>query len=366
MLLVLGFGWTGARIVTWESPFEIVAAAEQPKAQFAARSRSAGIGTNPAPEIARPSRDAGDYRSMASGLATRSSGGNRLASKRRGELASRLHSASAGLKSPLGPNTASTLSDPQGQVQNNVGGLQNTSPFAPAFVPGPPDAREASGRWSLDAWAFWRQGSNAAPVSQGRMPIYGASQVGGVLRYALSPSSNTRPELYARAYRAMVTQGESELAIGASARPIAALPLRVAAEMRVTDSPYRTEVRPAAMVVTEIAPQRLPAQFRLEAYGGAGYVGGANATAFADGQVAVTRELLRVGDDREGAPKVSLGVAAWGGAQRDASRIDVGPTARIDFEIAKVPARVSIDWRERVGGDAAPASGIAASLSARF
>ena len=64
--------------------------------------------------------------------------------------------------------------------------------------------------------------------------------------------------------------------------------------------------------------------------------------------------------------RLSLGAGSWGGIQRDASRLDVGPTLRLDLTVGEVPARVSVDWRERVAGDAAPESGVAATLSTRF
>lgn len=239
--------------------------------------------------------------------------------------------------------------------------LAGVTPIAPSF-----EEEESPGRWSFDTWAFWREGSNSAPISQGRVPIYGASQLGANLQFRIAPSTGLDPRLFVRAYRALVTNGESELAFGASARPVTALPVRVAGELRVTDRRFGTDLRPAVLATTELPPQELPVGFRLEAYGGAGYVGGKGATAFVDGQAAVTREVVRFGGASNEAVRFSLGAATWGGAQEDASRVDVGPTMRLDLTIGKVPARVSVDWRERVGGDAAPNSGLAATLSSRF
>jgi hypothetical protein len=39
---------------------------------------------------------------------------------------------------------------------------------------------------------------------------------------------------------------------------------------------------------------------------------------------------------------------------------------RLDVTLGEVPARVSLDWRERVEGDAGPGSGIAVTLSTGF
>jgi hypothetical protein len=63
---------------------------------------------------------------------------------------------------------------------------------------------------------------------------------------------------------------------------------------------------------------------------------------------------------------LSLGAAAWGGAQEGAARLDLGPTLRLDLTVGQVPARVSLDWRQRVASDASPGSGVAATVSAGF
>lgn len=242
---------------------------------------------------------------------------------------------------------------------------QSPPPFLPPQRSTPSNPGKPS-RWSLDAWAFWRQGSNAAPVSQGRVPIYGASQVGTLLQYRVAALAARDPRLYVRGYHALVSDGESELALGASIRPVVALPLRMAGELRYTDAALTNELRPSAYVVTELPPMRLPYGAQLEAYGQAGWVGGASSTPFADGQATVTREVDAVSDATGEALHFSFGAGAWGGAQNGAQRLDVGPTMRFDLTLGEVPARISVDWRERVGGQAGPDSGVAATLSTRF
>ena len=221
-------------------------------------------------------------------------------------------------------------------------------------------------RWSLDTWSFWRQGSNASAISQGRVPIYGASQIGASARYRLAPASGNDPLLYGRAYRALVSNGETEFAAGFAARPVAKLPVRAFAELRYTDNAFGSELRPAVFAVTELQPMSLPVGLTAEAYGQAGYVGGDDPTPFADGQVIVSREVVSFDLSAVSPARVSVGAGVWGGAQEDAARLDLGPTVRLDLTIGKVPARVSVDWREQVAGDAAPGSGIAATLSTRF
>jgi len=242
--------------------------------------------------------------------------------------------------------------------------LDKDSP--PFLAPPPSSEKRRFDRWSLDAWAFWREGSNASAISQGRVPIYGASQIGVSMRYRLAPKSANDPLIYGRAYRALVNNGEMEVAAGLAARPITDLPVRAYAEMRYTDNSFGNEVRPAAFAVTELPPLSLPAGLTAEAYGQAGYVGGDDPTPFADGQIIVSREVASFDLPSVSPARVSIGAGAWGGAQEDATRLDLGPTLRFDLTIGKVPARVSVDWREQVAGDAAPGSGIAATLSTRF
>ncbi|MFN3990553.1 MAG: hypothetical protein ACK4IS_09875 [Erythrobacter sp.] len=238
----------------------------------------------------------------------------------------------------------------------------------PLPLPLPPDqaSGQRPGRWSLDAWGFFRQGSDAAPISQGRVPIYGASQVGAIGQFRVAPSSRHDPRLYMRAYRAWVARGESEGALGASIRPVPHVPLRAFAEVRYTDAAFASELRPAVFVVSELPPQLLPADFILEAYGQGGWVGGSFATPFADGQLSLARELASVTVPGAGPLRLSVGAGAWGGAQKDAQRLDIGPTLRADWRMGRVPARFTLDWRQQVAGDAAPESGLAATLSTSF
>ena len=198
------------------------------------------------------------------------------------------------------------------------------------------------------------------------MPIYGASQIGALAQYRLAPASRRDPRAYVRAYRAVVARGESEAALGGSIRPLAKLPLRAFAEVRYTRGAFASEVRPALFVVTELPPKPLPAGFSLEAYGQAGWVGGDFATGFADGQITAARELVRFSGPGGAPLRLSAGAGVWGGAQKDAQRLDIGPTLRLEWSMGPVPARLSIDWREQVAGDAAPQSGVAATLSTSF
>jgi hypothetical protein len=220
----------------------------------------------------------------------------------------------------------------------------------------------STNRWSVDSWVFWRRGGQAQLAGSLLSPTYGASQAGAVLRYRLMPENRQRPTAYLRTTAALNGSGEREAALGLSARPFASIPLVASGEARFTSTPDGYIVRPAAFLVTELAPFILPYGLRGEAYGQAGYVGGQYATAFADAQVRIDRSVMRVGKG-----DLRFGGGVWAGAQKGASRLDAGPSLTFGHTIGgKGGVRLGADWRFRVAGNAAPASGPAITLSAGF
>lgn len=217
-------------------------------------------------------------------------------------------------------------------------------------------------RWSGDAWMLMRRGGGAA-LGAGALPAtYGASQAGTVLRYRLATRDDRRTTAYLRVTSSLGQMRETSAALGVSARPLPRLPIVAALEARITDQAGRRRVQPVAMAVTEIAPFALPLNMRGEAYAQAGYVGGDFATPFADGQLRLDRSLLGYG-----AIEARFGVGLWGGAQKGAGRLDVGPSAGISMPLGRgMFGRLALDWRFRVLGNAEPRSGPAVTLSAGF
>jgi len=247
-------------------------------------------------------------------------------------------------------------------VMNRLGTKDRTASLTPA------EARQArlgpalaGQRWSIDGWLLLRQGGAGLTATGLPSPSYGASQAGMVIRYRLAPPSRQRPALYLRATSAVQAPRGEELAVGLSARPLAGLPVAVQAELRATRQAAGTTLRPALGAVTELPRFDLPAGLAGEVYAQAGYVGGRDATAFVDGQIRVERRIARLGRG-----ELRAGLGAWGGAQRGANRIDIGPSATLDFPLGGGQGRVSADWRLRAAGNAAPQSGPALTLSAGF
>jgi hypothetical protein len=93
--------------------------------------------------------------------------------------------------------------------------------------------------------------------------------------------------------------------------------------------------------------------FRIDAYGQGGMVGARSRDLFADGAAKLSLPSGRV----------KAGVGIWAAAQPEVSRIDVGP--QVSF---RLPAKATLaaDWRFKIAGDAAPASGPTLTLSTDF
>ncbi|WP_343518010.1 hypothetical protein [Sphingomonas sp.] len=203
-------------------------------------------------------------------------------------------------------------------------------------------------RWSASAWFVTRGGA----ASGGAM--LGGDQAG--LRIAYHPGSG-RIALFARLTAPLAGRGK-EAAVGLDWQPTAA-PVRVIAEYRAgLDG---VPGGPALGIVAGVYAVPLPLDFQLEAYGQAGAVARKRIDPFADGALRVTREIARAGDAR-----LDVGAGAWGAAQRETARLDIGPSAIATVPLGDSAIRVAVDWRERVAGNARPGSGPALSLGADF
>lgn len=224
---------------------------------------------------------------------------------------------------------------------------------ATQVAPVPPLSLHASGdRWQASAWLMTRGGF--APG----MRQLGGSQAGIVVRHALTQ----RIGAYARATAPLEGRG-SELALGLDMRPGDA-PVRLIAEHRFGID--GTEGGPALGAVAGIGPQPAVADrpdltVDVEAYGQAGVIWRARAEPYGDGFVRVSQKLV----DTRGAD-LDVGLGAWAAAQRDAQRVDIGPSVGVRMPVGDRHLRASIDWRERVAGDVRPGSGIALTLAADF
>ncbi|WEK44327.1 MAG: hypothetical protein P0Y64_05835 [Candidatus Sphingomonas colombiensis] len=217
------------------------------------------------------------------------------------------------------------------------------APLTFGRTPHTPAARLAG-----SAWLIARGAGPAAPFA----PQLGGSQAGARLTYALGDS---RRIAIAARFSSALAMPQREAAIGMDWQPTA-LPVHLFAEQRIAISEGRGG--PAVGVIAGLPPTRLAAGFSLDGYGQAGAIGRHGGEGFIDAAAHVTRPIAAIGTAR-----VELGLGAWGGAQPGAARLDIGPAASVAVR-AIVPLRISLEWRQRIAGEARPGSGLALSLGA--
>ena len=208
--------------------------------------------------------------------------------------------------------------------------------------------QQSAGRWSASAWVFGR-GQGTATLAPGG--TLGGSQAGGRITYRLNRNPARPLALSLRGYAPLDALGGAEVAAGLDLKPLARVPLNLLVERRLA---LGGDGRSAFSVtgyggISDVRAGPL----RIDAYGQGGVVGARSRDLFADGSA---RLSLPLGG-------LKIGAGAWGALQPGVSRVDVGPQASIGL-----PGNltVSADWRQRVSGNAAPASGPTLTLSTDF
>lgn len=231
--------------------------------------------------------------------------------------------------------------------------------FAPSPIPAsavrvPLSPERSVARLSGSTWFLARGGGEAALASGSG--LLGGSQAGARVLYRVSDSAAAPLSLSARMSSPLRRSG-TEAAIGVEWQPAAGVPLRILAERRQRLSGTG---RSAFALLGHGGVSALPiaAGFSLDAYAQAGVVGARRRDLFADAGLSLVRPL--------GGGAFAAGLGAWGGVQPGAARIDVGPRLTTVIGNADAPVRVSLDWRFRVAGGAAPGSGPSLTIGAEF
>ncbi|MEP9402986.1 hypothetical protein [Sphingomonas sp. VNH70] len=202
---------------------------------------------------------------------------------------------------------------------------------------------------TFSLWAMARGGdATGGPVQ------LGGGQAGVRMRMPVVPDG--RFALAGRLATPLAGPGH-EAALGVEWRPAA--PVALVVERRVALDRSASGVGLGA--IAGIDRPDLPGGFALEAYGQAGAVARTGIEPYADGAVRALHPVAQVGR-----AELRLGIGGWGAAQREGQRIDIGPSAVLALPVGRVPVRLSLDWRQRIGGNAAPGSGPALTLGSDF
>lgn len=209
-------------------------------------------------------------------------------------------------------------------------------------------ARQPLDRLQMSSWALLR--GAPAPGALARGGTLGGSQAGARLTYAFN-------RWIAASVRSTSPIGGSvgaEIAGGVRVTPFRSIPLAITAERRQSISSHGGRSAFALFAEAGLYRQPMPLDFKLDAYLQAGVVGLKSRDYFADGAFAFTRPVYG---------RFSAGLGFWGGIQPGLYRVDAGP--RISFRV-RDNIHVHADWRQRLVGNAHPASGPALTLAADF
>lgn len=226
--------------------------------------------------------------------------------------------------------------------------------------PGQGNANNASknsnlaSRLSGYAFIFGRSGDGDANALGGR---YGGSQAAVQLAYRINPAQQIVVDATLRAQSAL-RGNDREIAAGLRVKPNEKFPVALIAERRFRPS---NPDGYAIYVAGGISDVKLPANFKLNSYGQAGLSTAGRDTLFFDGQVTAEKSL-----HKSNKVEILAGGGAWAGGQRGAQRLDIGPSVSVRLSSGERNYRISGDWRERIGGNAAPNSGAAITLSTDF
>lgn len=206
-------------------------------------------------------------------------------------------------------------------------------------------------RLSVSSWMIARGGTGLGASSLS--PQLGGTQGGILVDYALGAGFSATGRVAAPAAGA-----GREVSLGVAWRP-SGVPARIVVEQRLALDGGRGG--PALGVSTGVSAVRLPARFRLDGYGQAGAIARVGIETYVDASVRAARPVAAVGG-----VAVDLGAGAWGGAQRGVARLDLGPSLGARLPVAGRDLRVTLDWRQRIAGNARPGSGPALTLGTDF
>jgi hypothetical protein len=229
------------------------------------------------------------------------------------------------------------------QIGKNASPGPSPAPAVSTAMTSPPQRRQGP---AVSAWVLVRPSGGApglAPAGQ-----LGASQAGVRATAPLLP----RLAAAARLSGPLDTRDGREAALGLDWRPVDRLPVAIAVERRIGLSRGGRNAF-ALFAYGGVSDMPVAGRITIDGYAQLGLVGVRRRDGFVDGAV-------RIGHPIGG--RAFAGAGLWGGAQPGAARLDIGPQIGVRLG----PARVSLDWRQRVAGHARPGSGPALTLGADF
>ncbi|WP_294321852.1 hypothetical protein [uncultured Sphingomonas sp.] len=230
-------------------------------------------------------------------------------------------------------------------------GFASAEPVGTGAAPilSPPLPTGSGPHLTVSLWALARPGAaTGGPVQ------LGGGQAGMRVRMPVTPDG--RAAVAGRIATPLAGQGR-EAALGIEWRPLPA-PVAMVVERRVALDRGHSGT---GMGLIAGIDRGLGGDVAVEAYGQAGAVARDGIEPYADGAARLLHPVASIGRST-----VRLGVGGWAGAQREGARVDIGPSAVAAVPVGRGTVRLSLDWRQRVGGRAAPGSGPALTIGSDF
>lgn len=241
-------------------------------------------------------------------------------------------------------------------------------PNAPQAEQWQADLRQLKRRWQVSAYTVAREGGVGDPLAAS--PVLGAGQSGAAVAYKIDPLSSRPISIVGRVTAAAGTSGAIdretvEAALGVRVEPLRGVPLAVDVERRfalgiMSRNAWAARISGGGAVRT----QAVGLPVTVEGWGEAGIVGfHARPDLYAGAQLRGGTPLFSLGRT-----DVDAGVGTWAAIQRGwgqtASRVDVGPSARV--RIKPWPFYAQVDYRLRTLGNALPQSGPVVTIAGDF
>ena len=240
---------------------------------------------------------------------------------------------------------------PQYSSPPSFGGRRSGSNQSTEITPAPLKPARFD-RLQLTAWALLRGvGRGVIPsTSLATGGTLGGSQAGARLTYRFN-------EALAATLRSTSSAGGArgaEVAAGIRWQPFRSIPVALTAERRQRLGRYGGRSAFALFAEGGLYHRVLFKKISLDGYIQGGVVGMRRRDLFVDGGATLTRPVWR---------NFSAGIGMWGAAQPGLYRLDFGPRLSMDVRRG---IKIHVDYRRRLIGNAAPASGPAVTLAADF
>jgi hypothetical protein len=264
------------------------------------------------------------------------------------EILKRGHETGAGIQNY--PDAIAPNLSPERKTDYAPVGIYSTLTF--------PRQPQGEKKWSVSGWFVFRPNeavANGPANGQLSGSQYGARFQHGLIR--VSNSANLNFNL--RASAPIDNANDREVSIGLALKIRSKLPIELILERRVPIDAGTPAF--AAILATGVNDVRISKAISLNGYLQTGFVTATRIEPFIDGSATIERDI-----GLGSRSSVRVGAGIWGAAQSSTMRLDIGPLIAAQVPIGNRSLRFAAEWRQRVLGNALPASGPAISISADF